>query len=190
LYTRDRAGILLLFRTGIRAGEILQMRIRDVNLAERLITVRRGKGNKGRVVPIRGDVVLALERLTLEPVERVGSRGRQIDRPPLDTDAVLYPAFTNGDRVVRSFPERPMAYNTFQKWWVERLKWAEVRYRKPHMARHTFATKLLRSGADISRVQQALGHASINATTVYLHNDLRDLEFAMEEMERKRGDSQ
>ena len=75
---RDRLGVALLLDSGIRASEIRHLRVEDVDLVERWIIVRRGKGGKGRVVPIRGRVVLVFEEFLLTPFRSLSaSQGRR-----------------------------------------------------------------------------------------------------------------
>jgi integrase/recombinase XerD len=72
--------------------------------------------------------------------------------------------------------DRPIGEGTFHRWWERSLETAGVRYRNPHVARHTFATRWLKAGAPILTLSKAMGHASI-ATTVdlYGHLDLSDV---------------
>ena len=86
---RDRLGVLLLLDSGIRASEIRSLRVEDVDMVERWIIVRRGKGGKGRVVPVRGRVVLALEEFMLTPIPKHG-------RSPEAKDFILYPTGASG----------------------------------------------------------------------------------------------
>ena len=176
---RDRVGVLLLLRAGLRADELRHLRVDDVDLIERWVIVRRGKGGKGRVVPVRGELVRALEELMLTPIAKLG-------RTPERGDYLLYPCGANKMGLSWADPTRPMVYSTFWRWWSRCAERAGVRYRKPHMSRHTYATKLRRSGADLTDVQKALGHSSITSTVIYLHTDVTDVALAVEKMERER----
>jgi integrase len=73
---RDRLGVALLLDTGIRASEIRHLRVEDVDLGERWIIVRRGKGGKGRVIPIRGRAVLLLEEFLLTSIPKLERQPR------------------------------------------------------------------------------------------------------------------
>jgi site-specific recombinase XerD len=177
---RDRLGVSLLLDSGIRASEIRALRVEDVDLVERWIIVRRGKGGKGRVVPVRGRVVLLLEEFMLTPIPR-------LDRQPEPTDFVLYPSGAGPRGTTWVDPSRQMAYSTFWRWWDRCCKRAGVRYRKPHMSRHTYATKLIRATGDLAAAQKALGHASIRTTIdVYTHLQVSDVARAVEAMEEAR----
>ncbi len=178
---RDRLGISLLLDSGLRAAEIRGLRVEDVDLTERWVIVRRGKGGKGRVVPVRGRVVLALEEFMLTPIPKLA-------RAPEPLDFLLYPTGAGPHGPTWSDPTRPMAYSTFWRWWEACCRRAGVRYRKPHTSRHTFATKLIRAtGGDLAATQKALGHASIRTTIdVYTHLQLSDVARAVEAMEEAR----
>jgi integrase/recombinase XerD len=177
---RDRLGVLLLLDAGIRASEIRMLRVEDVDMIERWIIVRRGKGGKGRVVPVRGRVVLALEEFMLTPIAKLG-------REPQEKDFVLYPTGASGSGPTWADPSRPMAYSTFWRWWERCCKRAGVRYRKPHTSRHTYATKLIRATGDLAAAQKALGHASIRTTIdIYTHLQVADVARAVEAMEEAR----
>jgi site-specific recombinase XerD len=155
---RDKLGVALLVDAGLRAAEIRGLRVEDVNLREQWVIVRRGKGGKSRVVPIRGRVVRLFEQFmqTLIP---------KIDRTPGRADFVLYPTGAGPYGPTWSDPTRPMAYSTFWRWWERCVRRAGVRYRKPHMSRHSYATKLARASGNLAAVQKALGHASIRTTS-------------------------
>jgi integrase len=79
-----------------------------------------------------------------------------------------------GYRAVRR--SKPIGEGTFHRWWARCLEAASVRYRNPHVARHTFATRWLKRGGRMETLSKAMGHASI-ATTVdlYGHLDLSDI---------------
>jgi integrase len=81
-----------------------------------------------------------------------------------------------------------MAASTFWGWWNACCKRLGIRYRKPHMSRHTYATKLIRAtGGDLAATQRALGHASIRTTIdVYTHLSVADVARAVEAMEEAR----
>jgi integrase len=176
---RDRLGVLLLLEAGLRAAEIRMLRVEDVDMVERWVIVRRGKGGKGRVVPVRGRVVMALEEFMLTPIPKLG-------RQPEAKHFLLYPTGASGSGPTWSDPTRPMAYSTFWRWWERCSKRAGVRYRKPHTSRHSYATKLIRAG-DLAAAQKALRHASIRTTIdVYTHLQVADVARAVEAMEEAR----
>jgi integrase/recombinase XerC len=182
---RDRVGVLLLLDLGLRRSELAGVRVRDVDLARRELTVF-GKGQKSRVLPLRGRVVLELEAWSLTPLELVG-------RPPEHDDYLLYPEKrTTGGRVRAAYPKRGLQPTSMHRWWYARLVDAELvapgqsAGLNMHRARHTFATELRRV-AGIDAASQALGHSDLNTTlAIYGHRDLSDLELAMEALARTR----
>jgi integrase/recombinase XerD len=180
---RDKLGVALLLDAGLRAAEIRGLRVEDVDLIERWVIVRHGKGGKSRVVPVRGRVVRLLEEFMLTSIPR-------LDRPPEAKDFILYPNGAGPHGITWSDPSRSMAYSTFWRWWERCVKRSGVRYRKPHMSRHSYGTKLARASGNLAAVQKALGHASIRTTIdTYVHLLLEDVALAVEAMDQTRRDS-
>jgi integrase/recombinase XerD len=156
---RDRALLELLYATGARVSEVVQLDVDDVSHGEVLRV--RGKGSKERIVPVgsyaRGAIDAYLSRARPELSRRgratpklfLGARGAPLSRQ----SAWL---------VIRAAAER--AHLT-----------AHV---SPHTLRHSFATHLLQGGADVRVVQELLGHASVATTQIYTHvsvDALRDV---------------
>ncbi|MGH9124084.1 MAG: tyrosine recombinase [Acidimicrobiales bacterium] len=143
---RDTAVLELLYGSGLRVGELCGLRIGDVDIRQRMVTVW-GKGSKQRRVPISrpaGDAVAAWlqgGRAAMATAESpadallLNRRGRQL-----------------GPRDVRRLLDRRAASPTH-----------------PHALRHSYATHLLDGGADLRVVQELLGHASLRTTQVYTH---------------------
>ena len=160
---RDRIPMALLFDAGIRKAEARNLRADRCLLEQRQIVIVGGKGGKDRVIPMTARLEAGIADLFLtegiEPDDHLwyGGRGNH-----------------HGYRTVSR--ERPIGEGTFHRWWERVLEWCEVRYRNPHVARHTFATRWLKAGAPILTLSKAMGHASI-ATTVdlYGHLDLSDV---------------
>ena len=125
-----------------------------MDLIERWVIVRRGKGGKSRVIPIRGRVIRLFEEFMLTPIPK-------LDRVPQRQDFILYPTGSGPYGPTWSDPTRSMAYSTFWRWWERCVRRAEVRYRKPHMSRHSYATKLARASGNLAAVQKALGHGHV-----------------------------
>ena len=155
---RDRAMLELLYATGIRVTELIQLRMS--NLDPQLGAVRvTGKGNKQRIVPVH---VTALNAIS----DYVG-RGRPI-LLKARTSPYLFVTARGGAMTRQAF-------------------WASVKingkkagifhHLSPHVLRHTFATHLLEGGADLRSVQAMLGHADLATTEIYTHvvrSHLRD----------------
>lgn len=187
---RDKACLLILLRCGLRNAELRALRVRDIDLAERWLIVRDGKGGKPRVVPFRGELVRALEEFMLTELPRLG-------RTPRPEDHLLYRIRTTAGsilceretQILEVNPQNAVAGSTCWRWWSNCLKRAGVahsRGRGPHMARHTMATNLLRATGDLNSVGKALGHASLTSTEVYLHAEVADLARAVERLEETR----
>ena len=112
---RDRAALLFLLDCGIRRGELQALRVRDVDMARREVTVT-GKGQKSRVIPLRGRIVNELDHYLLAPLPLLG-------RPPEPDDHLLYPEKrTAGDRLLAAYPKRPMSDPAIHRWWYKRLR--------------------------------------------------------------------
>jgi integrase/recombinase XerD len=147
---RDKAMLELLYATGIRVSELVNLNILDVDLKEGFVRCM-GKGSKERVVPM-GDIAVSALRAYLE-----GARSKLV------ADAKERAVFVNhhGKRLTR------------QGFWKIVKKYAtQAQIRKeitPHTLRHSFATHLLENGADIRAVQEMLGHADISTTQIYTH---------------------
>ena len=185
-HIRDRLALALLLDLGIRKSELGGVMVRDLDLARRHITVF-GKGAKERVLPLRGRVVILAEEYLLTPYIKP-------ERTPEPDDYLLHPQWVKGGVVYNARPKQPMPRQTLHRWWYRHLRAAGLvpedveRGMNMHRARHTFATELRRDARDIGIVQHMLGHADIRTTEgSYGHYDLSDLEKAMEQFAKGRG---
>jgi integrase/recombinase XerD len=147
---RDRAMLELLYATGLRVSELVNLKLREVNLdSGYLMTV--GKGNKERLVPIGES---ARERVATY----LGAVRQQID--PLRHNPYCFLSRL-GDAM-----SRQAFWNIIKK----RAQMAAIRKNiSPHSLRHSFATHLLENGADLRSVQIMLGHADLASTQIYTH---------------------
>lgn len=147
---RDRAMLELLYATGLRVSELVNLKLREVNLAVGyLMTV--GKGNKERLIPV-GET--ACRRIT-EYLEQV--RDRQ------DRDQTRKELFLS--RLGQAMT-RQAFWNIIKK---RAYQAGITRNISPHTLRHSFATHLLANGADLRSVQMMLGHADLSTTQIYTH---------------------
>jgi integrase/recombinase XerD len=149
-YAQDgRTGLMLqtLLETGARASELVQLRVEDVSLIERVITIRQGKGGKRREVPIRRDLAQLL-RLHIG-TRRAGPlfASRQEGSGPA-------PHVLTRQRVGQIVRAVAVAAGISKRVY-------------PHLLRHTVATRLLALGMDITDLQRFLGHESIATTRLY-----------------------
>lgn len=182
---RDRLALLVLLDLGVRRSELTGIMQRDFDMRHRTLTVF-GKGQKHRVLPIRGRIVLAVEEYLITSLPFV-------NRQPEPEDYLLYSEHRNGAGVYRADPKRRMPAQTVHRWWYYHLQAAGIvgkdveRGMNMHRARHTFATDLRRDVGDLGVVQRMLGHSDIHTTEAYYgHYDLSDLEAAMELREKRR----
>jgi integrase/recombinase XerD len=151
LYHRDVAILELLYASGLRATELCQLKLRDLNHQVGVVRVL-GKGAKERLVPVGK---IALEAIT---------KYLQDCRPKLNR--------RNEEKLFLSRSGRPM--ERISLWMlVEKYGRAAglLRDISPHTLRHCFATHLIGGGADLRVVQELLGHSDIGTTQIYTHVD-------------------
>lgn len=149
---RDRAVVTLLYGTGIRATECASLKDGDVDFEGQTIRVI-GKGGDERVVPLHPEVTRALQQYRT-------ARGRELPRA----------AFFKSRR------DRAMSRNAVYERVRTHAQHARIGRRvSPHRLRHTFATHLIKNGAQLVAVRDLLGHRSITSTQIYLHTTADDL---------------
>ncbi|MEQ8331473.1 MAG: site-specific tyrosine recombinase XerD [Longimicrobiales bacterium] len=152
LYWRDRAVLEVLYASGLRVSELVDLPLRSLEMDEGVLLVF-GKGSKERLVPVGGPALRALRRYLTEV------------RPELDRGK-------GGGRVFLNARGRPTTRQTVFNLVREAARRAGIqRPISPHTLRHTFATHLLEGGADLAAVQELLGHADISTTQIYTHVD-------------------
>lgn len=152
---------LILFDTGLRRGEARALQVRDciIDDSDPHLIVRRGKGSKGRVIP-----------MTLRLQSRLATWFQLDALRPRDH---LWPIRPGGYYLQRS---KPMGETSWHRWYGRCLELAGIEYRNPHVTRHTFSTRWLRKGGSLHTLSRALGHTSIRTTAdLYAHLDLRDI---------------
>jgi len=152
LDVRDCALLELLYSSGLRSQEVLDLRIRDIDVAARELRVR-GKGRKVRIVPV-GQVALRALESYLDVVRPILVRDPQ----------------RAGDVVFLSRNGAPLSPSDVRRRLLKRLEEVGASTGvSPHTLRHSFATHLLEGGADLRSIQELLGHASLRTTQVYTH---------------------
>lgn len=156
---RDRALLELLYATGARVSEVVQLDVDDVTHGDVLRV--RGKGSKERIVPVGSYARAALDAYLTRARPELSRRGRATPRLFLGA---------------RGAPlSRQSAWLVLQQSAERAQLTAHV---SPHTLRHSFATHLLQGGADVRVVQELLGHASVATTQIYTHvsvDALRDV---------------
>jgi integrase/recombinase XerD len=146
---RDRAMLELLYATGIRVTELINLQLSSLDMGLGLLRVT-GKGNKQRIVPAN-PTALAIVRRYLED-----------GRPRLLKGG--------GHLFIRYGEGRGMTRQAF--WAAIKLNGRKAgifHHLSPHILRHTFATHLLEGGADLRSLQEMLGHADLSTTEIYTH---------------------
>jgi len=147
---RDRAIMELLYSSGIRVGELVSLRMEDVNIPDETIKVK-GKGSKERVVPIGSCALNCL-------FEYFGKRGLR------------------GGYVFLNRKNRRLTTRSVERIIKKYAKIAGINKKiTPHVFRHSFATHMLDRGADLRTVQEMLGHSDIATTQIYTHITIQRL---------------
>ena len=155
---RDRALIEMLYATGMRISECLALKASDLNLSTKRLTVI-GKGGRSRLVFLSDEAAFWL--------------ARWLDRSPSDSrGGHLWHRFRPGG------PKRGFGLGYAGVYYALRAlaREAGMHHISPHSLRHSFATNLLQSGADIRSVQTLLGHAHLATTELYTHISNKHLE--------------
>jgi integrase/recombinase XerD len=142
---RDRVLLQTAYACGLRIGELIRLKVADIDSARMVIAVRQGKGRKDRLVPLSPRLLEVL-RIYWEH-----------DRPK----GWLFPG---------EDPERPLHSSSVQR--ICQNLVARLRLSKrvtPHTLRHSFATHMLEAGVDLRTLQAILGHSDLATTAHYLH---------------------
>ncbi len=152
---RDLAMFELFYSSGIRLSELAQLNLTDIDLTDKSLMVRSGKGGKSRMLPIGSKAVAAINTWLEHRIKSVTS-----------TETALFIS-TRGTRLGQRSIELRL------KQWCKKKGIAENIH--PHMLRHSFATHLLESSQDLRAVQELLGHSNISTTQIYTHLDFQHL---------------
>ncbi len=143
---RNRLVMELLYATGVRVSELVNIKIKDIDLSNRSINVT-GKGNKERIV--------FFNKVCLDIIKRFINESKDIRHDDyLIINNKGYGITTRGIRLI-----------------IDKVvqETSIIKHIHPHTLRHTFATHLLNNGCDLLTVQELLGHASISTTGIYTH---------------------
>lgn len=177
--------VKIMYGAGLRSGEVLELRIKDLDFGMKRIIVRQAKGKKDRIVPLPESIIDRLQR-HIEAVKKQHDHdlldGRGSVKMPAALD-VKYPkaAFESGWQWV--FPASSHytidGTGVQQRWHRDDSALSDmvkaavrkagiVKHAKSHAFRHSFATHLLQDGYDIRTVQELLGHSDVRTTMIYL----------------------
>lgn len=152
---RNRLVVELLYTTGMRRAELINLDIKTIDFYGNSIKVL-GKRNKERIIPLLAST-LALIKLYLT---------KRKELPIINAPEKLILS-KKGNNISETFVYRLI--NDYFSTISEKVK------RSPHVLRHSFATHLLNNGADLNSVKELLGHASLSSTQIYTHSSLSEL---------------
>jgi len=152
---RDKFIISLLYATGMRLSEMVNLRLNSIDMGQGLIKVL-GKRNKERLIPyyteLKRDITQYLS-------------ARKETFPDADSDVLI---LTSKGKPV--YPK--LIYRVVNS---HLALVSTIKKKSPHVIRHTFATALLNHGADLNAIKELLGHANLSATEIYTHNSFEKL---------------
>ncbi|MTI21409.1 integrase [Fulvivirga sp. RKSG066] len=162
---RDQLILELLYGTGIRLSELINLKTDDIDIYSNTIKVL-GKRNKERIIPFSNNLKHVIEDY------------KQLKKMSVSAKEDEYLLVTEtGDRC---YPM--LIYRTVKKYLN---LFTTIEKRSPHVLRHTFATHLLNKGAELNAVKDLLGHSSLAATQVYTHNSLDKLKSVFDQAHPK-----
>jgi len=148
--------IKLLYSTGMRRAELINLKVSDVDFIKQQVKVL-GKRNKERIIPLLLEMIEQLKVYT------------QLRNELLAEVNFLF--LTKAGK--KTYPS--LVYRVINMYFSPVSTKVKT---SPHILRHTFATQLLNEGADLNGVKELLGHASLTSTQVYTHNDIKKLKDA------------
>ena len=151
---RDRAMFELLYSSGLRVSELVNLKLCDVDFDENLIRFI-GKGNKERITPIG--------KISISFLKKYLKDARNIIKKRCSNDYIFLNK--SGGKISRQ------GFWKILKKYAKRINLGKNLY--PHIFRHSFATHMLKRGADLRTVQELLGHRDISTTEIYTNLDKR-----------------
>ncbi|MBN2067130.1 MAG: tyrosine-type recombinase/integrase [Candidatus Diapherotrites archaeon] len=148
---RNRLIVQFLYSTGCRVSEATKLQVTDLNLKERIATVKGGKGNKDRTIILSKEWIKGIKKYLARKKAKTPYVFSKKNGKPISTDTV--------QRIVKKAAEKAG---------IEK----EV---TPHKLRHSYATHLLEAGENIRKIQELLGHTNLNTTQIYTQVSIQEL---------------
>ncbi len=151
----QRLILQLFYNTGMRQAELVGLKEIDISVSNTSIKVL-GKGNKERIIPVSDQLMNKMQEYMVD---------KKKELEVYDKTFLLVTA--SGKKLYTRY-----VYNAVNKYLS---KVTTIDKKSPHVLRHTFATHLMNSGADLNAVKELLGHSSLAATQIYTHNTIEKL---------------
>jgi len=163
---RNKLIIDILYQTGIRRSELVNLKISDIDLKNLNLKVL-GKRNKERIIPFSLKLADNLNRYF----------------------SVLYDMNIKSEYLL--VDKNGKQLSSFQVYYIVKKELSKITTQEkkhPHLLRHTFATHLLNNGADINAVKELLGHSNLKATEIYTHSNIEQLKKIYKQCHPRSGD--
>lgn len=148
-----RLVVFVLYMTGMRISECLNLTLDDVDLERKVIHVRAGKGNKDRLIPISNRLIPLLESYV------------QNKRPQVQSN--LFFCTKKTGKLSPVYVNRGLADAVQKLGWNKKIT--------AHILRHSFASQLVKKDVNLVQIQKLLGHSSLKVTSIYTHTDMDQL---------------
>lgn len=163
---RDKTIIQLLYLTGIRRSELIELKLSSIDRSQRVLKVI-GKGKKERLIPLTKEMLQALQEYS-----SIRAENFEVPAPQLfltSKGKKMYP------KLVYLIVKKNLALVT------------SIEQKSPHVLRHSFATHLSNNGAELNAIKELLGHANLSATQIYTHNTIDRLKSIYKKAHPKAG---
>ncbi len=158
---RNRLIVQFLYSSGARVSECVNIKVNDLNLKERVASIRGGKGNKDRTIILSKEWIKGIKKYLEKKKIKTEQVFSKKNGSPISSDTV--------QRIVRSAAKKA----------------GIKKHVTPHTLRHSYATHLLDAGENIRKIQELLGHSNLNTTQIYTHvsvNDLKKVESPLDRL--------
>ena len=156
-YQRDLLIIAILFGSGLRVSELVDLELQDMLITERRVHVRSGKGAKERFAPL-SDIAIQAYQTYMNDLRTMLLLKSHNPQQAVFLNKLGTPLSARGVQYLLQKIGRQLGVRSFS----------------PHMLRHSFASTLLNHGMDLRSVQELLGHESIASTQIYTHIDMQE----------------